>query len=142
MIKIDFKPPVAQLKSFGFFALFGFSLMATVVMWKFTDWQLHWSVYSLFGLAVLCPLLSLIAPTANRPIYLTLMVVALPIGLVVSAVVLRLLYYGMFTPMALWFKLRGRDAMDRQLDPDAESYWKDHRDQANPRSASSYLRLY
>ena len=142
MIKIDLKPPVSQLKSFGFIALFGFSLMATLVMWKFTDWTLHWSVYLLFGLAALCPLLSLTAPVANKPVYLTLMILAIPIGFVVSAVVLRLIYYGMFTPMALWFKLKGRDAIDRQLDPAAETYWKDHRDQVNPRSPASYFRLY
>ena len=53
MIKIDLNPPVSQLKSFGFIALFGFSLMATLVMWKFTDWTLHWSVYLLFGLAAI-----------------------------------------------------------------------------------------
>ena len=142
MIKIDLNPSVSQLKTFGFVALFGFSLMATVVMWKFTEWTLHWSVYLLLGLAVLCPLLALIAPIANKPVYVTLMIVVIPIGLVVSAVVLRLIYYGMFTPIALWFKLRGRDAMDRQLDPAAETYWKDHRDQAKPRPPASYLRLY
>ena len=99
MIKIDLKPTVPQLKSFGFIALFGFSLMATMVMWNFTGWQLHWSVYLLFGLAALCPLLSLIAPAANRPVYVTLMILALPIGFVLSNVVLRLIYYGMFTPI-------------------------------------------
>ena len=122
MIKIDLKPTVPELKSFGFIALFGFSLMATMVMWNFTDWQLHWSVYLLFGLAAICPLLSLIAPAANRPIYVTLMVLAFPIGFVVSNIVLRLIYYGLFTPIALWFRLRGRDSMDRQFDPAAGVY--------------------
>jgi len=142
VIKIDLKPSVSQLKSFGFIAIAGFSLMATMVLWKITDWQFRWPVFVLFGLAVLCPILSLVAPTANKPIYLTLMIVAIPIGFVVSGVVLRLIYYGLFTPMALWFKMRGRDAMNRQLDPGAETYWKDHRDQTRPRAAASYLRLF
>jgi len=124
------------------FAIFGFSLMATMVLWKITEWQSHWTVYLLFGLAVLCPILSLVAPIANKPIYLALMIVAIPIGLVVSAVVLRLIYYGLFTPMALWFKMKGRDAMNRRLDPEAKTYWKDHRDQTRPRAPASYLRLY
>ena len=37
------------------------------------------------------------------------------IAFVVSAIVLRLIYYGLFTPIALWFRMRGRDAMNRKL---------------------------
>jgi Saxitoxin biosynthesis operon protein SxtJ len=142
MIKIDLKPDVDQLRSFGFIGLIGFPLIATVGLWKFTDWQMHWPIWMLLGLGGLGAALSLIAPIANKPVYLTMMIIALPIGFVVSAVVLRLIYYGMFTPIALWFRLKGRDAMERKLEPDAETYWKDHRDQVKPRAPSSYLRLY
>jgi hypothetical protein len=142
MIKIDLKPDTKQLRSFGFIALFGFSAMATMVLWKFTDWSFHWSVILLLSLAVICPVLALTAPIANKPIYLTMMIVAIPIGFLVSAIVLRLIYYGMFTPIALWFRMKGRDAMDRELQPEAETYWKDHRDREKPRVPSSYLRLY
>ena len=68
--------------------------------------------------------------------------VAMPIGFVLSLVVMRLIYYLVFTPMALWFRLRGRDAMERTLLPDADTYWTDHRDISRPRSPSSYMRLY
>ena len=142
MIKIDLNPSERQLRNFGFIALFGFSLIATVVMWTFTDWTVAWFIWLLFGFAGLCPILSLISPKLNKPIYVSLMVITMPIGFVISNVVMRLIYYGLFTPMALWFKLRGRDTMDRTLDPDAETYWKDHRDVAKPRAAASYLRLY
>ena len=141
MIKIDLKPDVDQLRSFGFIALFGFSLMACVLALQFVGWN-HWATFTLFGLAVICPLLSLAAPIANKPIYVTMMIVAIPIGFVVSAVVLRLIYYGLFTPMALWFRFRRRDAMNRTLQPEADTYWQDHRDRKSPRPPASYLRLY
>lgn len=141
MIKIDLKPDAAQLRSFGFFGLIGFPLMAIVLVRPTVGWD-HWLVYALYGLGALGALFSLIAPVANKPVYLTMTIIAIPIGFVVSAIVLRLIYYGMFTPIALWFRMRGRDAMDRKLDPDAETYWQDHRDQVKPRSPSSYLRLY
>ncbi len=42
---------------------------------------------------------------------------------VVSPLVLGILYFGMFTPIAFAMRLRGRDAMRRRTDPQAASYW-------------------
>jgi hypothetical protein len=84
----------------------------------------------------------MVAPGWLRPIYVVLMCITLPIGFVVSAVLLRVIYYLVITPMALWFKIRGRDAMNRRLDPEADSYWLDHRDVTRPRVPASYFRLY
>lgn len=142
MIPIDLKPPLAQLRSFGFFAMVGFPLIAVMVLWQFLAWQHNPWIYTLYGLGVLCPLLSLTAPRALLPIYVAMMLVAIPIGFVISAILLRAIYYLMFTPLALWFRFRGRDAMNRRLDPDAETYWTDHQDVAAPRGPASYLRLY
>lgn len=142
MIKIDWNPARAQLRSFGFIAFFGFALMATLGLWRFTDWTMHPVIWSLFGLAILCPLLALLCPTANKPIYVGMLLLTAPIGFVVSAVVLRLIYYGLFTPLAVVFRWKGRDVLLRKRDPDATSYWLDHRDQNKARSAASYLRLY
>ena len=74
-----------------------------------------------------------------RTVFLGLMFVAIPIGFVLSTVLLGVLYYLMFTPLALWFKLRGRDTMRRKLEPDAKSYW-DHRKGSAP--SKRYLRMY
>ena len=84
----------------------------------------------------------MISPRALLPIYVLMMLIAIPIGFVISIVLLRLIYYLLFTPMALWFRIRGRDTMNRRLDPDRDSYWQDHRDISRPRTPSSYLRLY
>ena len=65
--------------------------------------------------------------------------VAIVIGYVVSAVLLRAIYYLLFTPMALWFRICGKDAMQRQLDAGGSSYWQDH---PGGRSPASYFRLY
>ena len=64
---------------------------------------------------------------------------SLPIGFVVSAILLRLIYYLLFTPIALWFRLTGKDAMKRRFEPEADSYWTDRKDGRDP---ASYLRLY
>lgn len=142
MIKIDFSPSLTMLRQFGWIGLFGFPLMAVMILWNFLEWQPNAAVYSLFGLGGLCGLLAMLAPRALQPIYVLMMVVALPIGFVISMVMMRLIYYLLFTPMALWFRFRGRDAMDRTLEPDRKSYWQDHRDISRPRTPGSYLRLY
>ncbi len=36
---------------------------------------------------------------------------------------MALLYYGLFTPVALIFRIMGRDALDRRFEPDAATYW-------------------
>jgi hypothetical protein len=33
------------------------------------------------------------------------------------------LFFGLITPVALFFKLVGRDAMNRSFEPEADSYW-------------------
>ena len=68
-------------------------------------------------------LLGLIHPRLLRIPFVVASLVAWPIGLVVSQVALALLYFGMFTPIALLFRLLGRDALHRRLDPSAPSYW-------------------
>ncbi len=57
-----------------------------------------------------------------------LMVVAFPIGFVISNVILLVLYFGLFTPMALVFRMVGRDTMHRKFDPEAGSYWVERTD--------------
>ena len=56
-------------------------------------------------------------PALVRPIFVGWMVLAFPIGWAVSLVLLGLVYYGLFTPIGLVFRLVGRDAL--QLRPPA-----------------------
>jgi hypothetical protein len=42
---------------------------------------------------------------------------------VVSPVVLGVIYFGLFTPVALAMRAFGRDAMKRRFEPGAPSYW-------------------
>ena len=51
------------------------------------------------------------------------MAVTFPIGWVISHLLLGLIYYGMFTPLALFFRLVGRDALKLKIDRNAASYW-------------------
>lgn len=79
--------------------------------------------------------LGLVAPGAIRPIYVGWMVLAFPIGWTVSRVLLAIVYYGVFTPVGLIFRLIGRDPLSRRFEPDRPSYW-------TPKAATTDLRRY
>ncbi len=67
--------------------------------------------------------LGLVMPSLIRPIFVGWMVLAFPIGWLISRIVLGILYYGVFTPLSLIFRLQGRDALARRKRPEAASYW-------------------
>jgi hypothetical protein len=78
-------------------------------------------------------------PRLIRPIYVGWMVAAFPIGWVVSHVILAVIFYGLFTPLAAFFRLMGRDALHRRRRPDLDSYFVAKTTPADP---ASYLRQY
>ena len=51
------------------------------------------------------------------------MVLAFPIGWTVSQVMLAVMFFGLFTPIGLVFRLIGRDPLHRTRRPELESYW-------------------
>jgi hypothetical protein len=78
---------------------------------------------ALATLAVVIGGLGLIRPQLIRPIFVGWMVLAFPIGWTVSLVLLGLVYYGLFLPIGLVFRLVGRDALQLRPRPDATTYW-------------------
>jgi hypothetical protein len=144
LIKPSLNPDRATLRSFGFIALGGFSALAVCA------WQ-RWLIFeglgdaastvalSLAALGAACASLSLVAPQANRPLYLLLSLATYPIGVVVSHLIMATLYFGLFAPIAILFRLLGRDPLERRFDPSAESYWTTHR---KARSKEDYFRQY
>jgi hypothetical protein len=73
--------------------------------------------------AVAVGILGLARPQAVRWIFAGWMTLAFPVGWLVSQVSLLILFYGLITPVALFFRLVGRDLMGRKPDPGAASFW-------------------
>src|SRR5262245_16666548 len=127
LMKIDWNPADRQLRQFGFCALVALPLIG----WMLAGWTAPaaWSrgdanlLACLTGVGALCALLAVVRPAALRPIFLAATVVTLPIGLVVSEVMLATIYFLVFTPVSLIFRLIGRDALQRRFDPAATTYW-------------------
>jgi hypothetical protein len=90
-------------------------------------------------LAITIGPLGLIRPQWIKPIYTVWMVAAFPIGWLVSLLVLAAVYYAVVTPIAVAFRLIGRDVLQRQSPPEGESYW---RPKPMPEDTQRYLRQY
>ncbi len=89
--------------------------------------------------AVLGRLVGLVRPEWLKPVFLGLTIASWPIGWVVSKVALAGLYFLVFTPIGLVFRLIGRDALQRKADPSATTYWEPY--QPN-RGIDRYLRPF
>lgn len=90
------------------------------------------------ALAGVTGLVGVVTPSAVRPIFRTWMIVAFPIGWLLSRTMLALLYFLLFTPVALAFRLMGRDVLGRRrTNPD--SYW---RTRTNIKDVKRYLQQF
>ena len=98
----------------------------------------NWSLIgwlALVGLALAA--VGLLAPKVLKPVFVGLMLVALPIGMVIGELSMALIYFGVFLPIGLCFRLIGRDALQLKLDRNAQSYWQA---KSTPRDVASYYR--
>jgi hypothetical protein len=67
--------------------------------------------------------LGLVAPNTIRAFHSFLNAVTRPIGLVVTRLILGVMFYGLFTPVALVFRAMGRDQLGRRRNPARATYW-------------------
>ncbi len=91
------------------------------------------------GLAVVVGVLGLVKPMAVRWLFIVAMVAAFPIGWVVSQLMLLLMFFAVITPVALFFRLMGRDALQRKPAPDRPSLWVP---KATPSDVRRYFKQY
>jgi RsiW-degrading membrane proteinase PrsW (M82 family) len=83
--------------------------------------------------------LGLIWPRAIKPVFIGWMVLVFPIGWTISHVMLGILFYGLFSPVGLLFRITGRDALALKPQRNAATYW-----QPKPQAEikSQYLRQF
>jgi hypothetical protein len=133
---IPFKPTTKALRQFAaawliFFLAFGAHQYFV---------RNHPSIgLALMSVALVIGLLGLINPAAVRWLFVSWMVVAFPIGWLISLLMLLLMFYCLITPVALFFRIRGRDLLRRKPAPSATTFWlpKD-----TPQDVRSYFRQY
>lgn len=110
MIQIDWNPSLRQLRQFAWACPVGFTLIGGMLR---NVGAREWWWWPATGLAIGLVLLvvGLVKPLALRPIYAAALVIALPIGWVVSNLFVAVFFFLLITPLALLFRLIGRDPL-------------------------------
>jgi Saxitoxin biosynthesis operon protein SxtJ len=127
---IDFDPELKKLQQFAALWLTFFGGLAA---WKGL-WQGQILVGAALALAALAiGMLGLISPARIRLVFVGATVLAFPIGWVVSHTILAVLFYGVLTPVGLFFQLLGRDPLLLKRRTNNGSYWIAKPPVANPR---------
>lgn len=92
---------------------------------------------SLAVVGAVIAVVSWVVPKLIAPLFIGLMLITVPIGMVVSEVAMLLIYLMVFLPIGCCFKLIGRDRLQIRLDRDASTYWQSKQ---QPASVKSYYR--
>jgi Saxitoxin biosynthesis operon protein SxtJ len=127
---LPLRPPDRVLRQFAGLWLAFFGALAA---WQYFGRHDRVAAVVLAALAITVGPMGLVKPTAVRPIFIAWMVLAYPVGWLVSAALLALTYYGVFTPVGLAFRLVGRDALRLRARPGADSYWTTRPQVTDPR---------
>ena len=133
---IPFNPSRSVLRQFAALWLVCFLAFAAS-QWFVRDRHLLGT--ALAAAAVVGGVAGLFRPALLRWIFVGWMVIAFPVGWLVSLLVLALLYFLVLTPLALWFRLRGRDMLGRKPAPGRQSFWEPKQ---TPGDLRSYFRQY
>jgi hypothetical protein len=99
----------------------------------------HEAGIALGVMAVVLGGLGLVRPAAVRWLFVGMTVVTYPIGWVVSQVMLAIMFYGIITPLAWWFRVRGRDLLTRRPAPNRATFWAPKQ---TPEDMRAYFRQY
>ena len=128
-------PPPKMLRQFAGLWLVVFVGLAA---WRAWHGQIDVWTWGLGAAGSIVGLLGLVQPMAVRWIFTGWMIAAFPIGWTVSRVVLAAMYYLVFTPVGLVFRLMGRDPLHlrQRRDP---SYWAA---KPAPGDGDSYFRQF
>jgi hypothetical protein len=130
---LQFSPTDRTLRQFSgiFLAVFGLlSVLEATVRHR----PVLALIYAVLA-AVIGPV-GLVWPQLVKPVYVGWSVLAFPIGWCISTVMLAILFYGVFTPVGLMFRLFGRDILVRRR-PAVNTYW---RPKPAPRDPREYFR--
>jgi hypothetical protein len=117
---IPFDPPRKTLRQF---AALWLVVLGGMAIWQALVRERAGWASILAILALTLGPLGLARPEWMRRIYVGWMILAFPIGWTVSQVMLAAMFFGLFTPIGLVFRLLGRDPLHRARRSDLESYW-------------------
>jgi hypothetical protein len=136
LIVVNKNPSPRELRWFGLIVVAFGGLVSGLLHAKF-----RWPVAAWvpLGFAAALAAVYYALPATRRSIYIAWMYAFLPLGMVMSFLLLAAIYFLIFTPLGLLMRLVGRARVPRQFDPKATTYWV-QRPPARP--PESYFRQF
>jgi hypothetical protein len=131
LLETNWRPTPRQLRQFGVTCLVALPLVG----WIWSSSLKNIGLLAAVGLAMAAA--GLLAPRVLLPAYIALVAVATPVGMLIGELIMLFIFFGVFLPIGLVFRMLHRDALQIRADPGARSYWQPKR---RPTSASSYYR--
>jgi len=119
LVQINRNPSRRQLAWFGLIWLLFFGAIGAVAAARSGLRPAVW----LLWVAALAAVPGWVAPAWMRLLYLGMSYLSLPVGFVVSHLVLAAVWYFVFTPIGLVMRVVNYDPLGRRFDPNRKSYW-------------------
>ena len=105
-------------RSFGLTFAVVFALIGAWMLWKSSAYP-----GIAFGVSVIFLLTALAFARVLHPLNIAWMRLGYLLNKVVSPIVMGVIFFGLFTPIAILMRARGRDLLHRKFDAARESYW-------------------
>lgn len=137
LVSLNLKPSDKQLRDFGLAGLFMCTVIGLVLLGLGKIAPRGLTVLFLAGLTMF--VLSRLCASLIKPVYLVMVIVTFPVGWVISHLVMGLFFYVVITPIAILFKIIGRDTLCRRFDPQTDTYWLGHK---HKRSSKDYFHQF
>lgn len=119
--KVNWNPSTREIRIFGVILMVGFALVSALLIWRGKAIVAR----PLFSAACVVGLVSIAFPVVGGLFYRAWMGLGFCMGFVVSKIILTLIFFCIFTPVALVFRMMGRDALQRKRIA-RDSYWQEH----------------
>ncbi len=130
LVEINWNPEKSQLRMFGLTAVIVLGAVGIILRFVFGVAGVAALLVAGAGLCIF--VISLVSVKAVRMVYLGLTFAALPIGFVISILLIAAFYFFILTPVGLVFKLLGRDTLARKFRTEAATYWASHTQSSEP----------
>ncbi len=123
------------LRSFGLLMAIALGVVGLIVSWRGGEsWIWLWSLGALFLAGALA------LPRALAPVHKVWMGLAIPLGWIMTRLILTLVYFVAITPIGLIGRLFGKSFLDQDIDRSRASYWESREDRT--RGEESYRRQF
>jgi hypothetical protein len=117
--------PEQERKRLRYFGLLVGGIFALIGFWQLYRGHHEIARIVLWSLGGFLIVFGLIAPKVLGPIYAGWMKFAFVLGWVNSRILLSVIFVFLFIPTSLIMRIFGRDALERQFNRKASSYWVD-----------------